>query len=203
MQPKQFWTKTLKVVQVLFIIGGAIYSLIAAINSKWWIAPVGWIITFFSAAGVGTIIEISENIAVRLELENLKESDFTADSDDPYAMLRSGSGQQSSENKSNDPYAILGYSSNSSKSGEPVNENSVNPNLAYFKQSTQGVSSKAEKNPVSYEKKDYWVCPDCGEFNDLDVLICKRCDNQVWVCPKCGEGNDFDSTACSKCGWQA
>lgn len=179
MQPKQFWTKSLKVLLVLSIIGGAIYSLIAAISSKmWWIAPVGWIATFFSAAGIGTIIEISENIAERLEPERTKESNFTTSGDDPYAILRSSSDQQSAKKTSNDLYAILGYSS-------------------------QSASSEAAKKPITYEKKDYWVCHACGEFNNLDTVICKRCDQQAWICPKCGEGNDFDSTACAKCGWQA
>lgn len=179
MQPKQFWTGTLKVVMVLFIICGAISSLISAIAYRvWWIAPVGWIMTFFSAAGIGTLIEISENIAARLELESLNESNFTASGDDPYTMFRSDSNQQSAEKTSDDSYSILGYSS-------------------------QSVSSEAAKKPITYEKKDYWICPACGEFNNLDTVICKRCDQQAWICPKCGEGNDFDSTACAKCGWQA
>lgn len=181
MQPKQFWTKTLKVILVLFLIGGTIGFLIDAIITHiWWIAPVGWIATFFSAAGIGTLIEISENIAARLESENLRESNLSVNTDDPYDMLRNNStGDSFNEAEDDDPYSILGYSSNNSSKN-------TNP-----------------QKPVTYEKKDYWVCPACGEFNDLSATICKRCDKQVWVCPKCGEANDFDHKSCSKCDWKA
>ncbi len=191
MLPKQFWTKILKVILVLFLIGGAIGFLIDAIITRtWWIALVGWIATFFSASGIGTLIEISENTAKRLETENLREGNFAADPNDPYAMFRNGSaGSSSKEAESDDPYSLLG-------------DNSVDSDSACFKQSMQKAPSTPQK-PVAYEKNDSWVCPACGEFNNLDDFVCKRCDNQVWVCPICGEANNFDNKTCSKCGWQA
>ena len=78
MQPKRFWTHILKAVLVLYIIGGFIYSIILAVTfgtSFWWIVPVGWIITFLSASGIGTVIEISENTAARLEAEYIQDDD--------------------------------------------------------------------------------------------------------------------------------
>lgn len=168
---------------VLFIIGGIISFLIAAIAYKvWWIAPVGWIVTFFSAAGVGTIIEISENIAAQMESEHSENASITYSDNDPYSLFRNSSTPVQAEVKSDNP---------------------VNTQSALFKQSTQKASAASASSQTNYEKKDYWICPACGEFNNLDTIICKRCDKQVWVCPKCGEGNDFDSTACSKCGWEA
>lgn len=77
MQPKQFWTKLLKVVLVLYIIGGLVYSIILTANlggNFWWIVPVGWILTFLSASGIGAIVEISENTAAHLEAERNSNS---------------------------------------------------------------------------------------------------------------------------------
>lgn len=77
MQPKQFWTKLLKVVLVLYIIGGFVYSIILTATlggNFWWIVPVGWILTFLSASGIGTIVEISENTAAHLETERNSNS---------------------------------------------------------------------------------------------------------------------------------
>lgn len=78
MQPKQFWTKILKVALFFTIVGGVVTAIWLAVSSggtMWWIAPLGIVITFFSAAAIGTLVEISENIAMRIDDE---ESEYPA-----------------------------------------------------------------------------------------------------------------------------
>lgn len=185
MQPKQFWTKLAKVIIGFIIAGGIIASIVLVIISKgqlWWLLFAGPISTFIAVTPIGMFTEISENIAAQTETEHSEEASITYSDNDPYSLFRNSSTPVQAEVKS---------------------DNSVNTQSALFKQSTQKVSAASASPQTNYEKKDYWICPACGEFNNLDTVICKRCDKQVWVCPKCGEGNDFDSTACSKCDWEA
>lgn len=75
---------------VFTIVGGvvtAIWLSVASGGIMWWIAPLGIAITLFSAAAIGTLVEISENIAMRIDDEESEyptvpseiEEDFSFD----------------------------------------------------------------------------------------------------------------------------
>lgn len=78
------WTKIGKVSLALLLIGGFIYSIILGSTNNWalwWIMPLGWIVTFFSAAPLGILIEISEKLATRLETEYIQDDDLSQTND--------------------------------------------------------------------------------------------------------------------------
>lgn len=60
--------------------------------------------------------------------------------------------------------------------------------------SMAGASSKVSK-------KEFRICPQCGEKNDPDAKFCDKCGTSlVKVCRSCGEENDADATYCDNCG---
>lgn len=78
------WTKIGKVSLVLLLIGGFIYSIILGSANNWalwWIMPIGWVVTLFSAAPLGMLIEISEKLEARLETEYIQDDDLSQTND--------------------------------------------------------------------------------------------------------------------------
>ncbi len=137
MQTRQFWTKVLKVALFFTITGGVITSIWLAVSSggaMWWIAPLGIVITFFAASAVGTLVEISENIAMQI--------------DDEYQDDREYSSVQTESNPSE------------------------------VAQTKKGVADPKPIKAVG-EKKDCWLCPDCGAANDFRVTACRKCGWQA------------------------
>lgn len=180
MQPKQTWTLILKVTLVLSLIGGFIGFLIYAIVLKtWWIAPVGWIGTFLSVSSIGTLAEVSENLAEHMRAEHYPGYGGSVPDYEPVSMKIN-----------DDPCSISDCSFDSRE------------NASYTENTAPSAADRAASQ-AACEGKENWICPECGEPNSLDTIICARCGKQVWICPKCGEGNSFDIAKCPKCGWEA
>lgn len=187
MPPKQFWTKVLKVTLVLLIIGGIIYSIFLAISSKLWlVAPLGWILTFFAAAPIGTLIEISENTAARIELDNIEIED---QQDDNPLITDLSNPSITVQQTANKEAAVNTVESQKNKRD-------------YWICSACGEENDLKTTICKKCEHKIWICPYCGEANNTDEVFCKKCNQQIWICPDCGEANTFDVLFCQKCDWQ-
>lgn len=151
-----FFTKIAKIALWVFIVFGAIGSVVMAVQltnaatmngridgpNYWWVAPLGWVTTLVSASAVGTIVEISEHTSQTHELlwkmvyENKNSGLFVT----------------------NNPSAPMTASPSAPRTN---NAGSVSKLSAIASGETP--------------REDFWYCRDCGERNPNTAAICKGC----------------------------